>query len=268
MSFVKRHAAQLLPPIAVFAVFFGAWYVGTYTLLDEKRRFLLPPPHGVVKEGFLDGHNLSELLEGLRNTATVALLGLFCAITLGMLFAILMSQNKWIERSFYPYAVVLQTIPTLALVPVVGFWFGFDFKSRLMVATIISIFPIITNTLFGLVSVSADHQDLFDLSRPSRLRRLWHLELPSAMPAIFTGLRISAGLSVIGAIVADFFFRRGDRGLGRLLDIYRQTLESEKLFAAIFLAAALGLVVFFAVGFAANKALSSWHESAARNRRS
>ena len=267
MSILKRHAAQLIPPILVFVVFLGAWYIGSYVLLDEKRRFLLPPPHGVVREGFLDGHNLRELLEGLRNTASVALTGLFFSITIGMLFAILMSQSKWIERSFYPYAVALQTIPTLALVPVVGFWFGFDFTSRIMVATIIAIFPIITNTLFGLISVSADHHDLFDLSKPTRLSRLWHLELPSALPSIFTGLRISAGLCVIGAIVADFFFRRGDRGLGRLLDIYRQTLESEKLFAAIFWAAALGLAVFFTVGFAANRALSTWHESAARNRR-
>ena len=86
MSILKRHAAQLIPPLLVFMVFLGAWYIGSYVLLDEKRRFLLPPPHGVVREGFLDGHNLRELLEGLRSTASVALTGLFFSITIGMLF--------------------------------------------------------------------------------------------------------------------------------------------------------------------------------------
>jgi NitT/TauT family transport system permease protein len=248
----------------VFVVFVAAWYVGSYVLLDEDRRFLLPPLHEVVDVGLLDGANRSELLEGLWNTTKVSTVGLFLSITIGMTFAILMSQSRWIERSFYPYAVALQTIPTLALVPVVGFWFGFDFRSRVLIATIISIFPIITNTLFGLVSVNMGHRELFALHTRSRATRLAFLEMPSALPSIFTGLRISAGLSVVGAIVGDFFFRQGERGIGRLLDIYRQSLDSEKLFAAIGLSAGLGLTMFVLVGVLSNRALASWHESAAR----
>ena len=127
-----------------------------------------------------------------------------------MTFAILMSQAKWVERSFYPYAVALQTVPILALTPLIGQFFDYNFRSRVIVCVIISLFPIIANTLFGLLSADQGHHDLFRLHGAGRWTRLWKLQFPGALPAIFTGLRISAGLSVIGAIVGDFFFRRGD----------------------------------------------------------
>src|SRR5262249_53731683 len=158
----------------------------------------------VVKVGFLDWANLKEvLLVGLVPTTYVALTGLAIAIVLGMTAAILMSQAGWIERSLYPYAVVVQTIPIIALVPLIGFLFNYSFKSRVIACVMISIFPIITNTLFGLKSVDASLMDLFTLHGASRRTRLWKLQLPAALPAIFTGFRIAAGLSVIGAIVGD-----------------------------------------------------------------
>ena len=127
-----------------------------------------------------------------------------------------MSQAKWVERSLFPYAVVLQTIPILALVPLIGFWFDFNFRSRVIVCVLIAIFPIINNTLFGLLSADQGQHDLFTLHDSSRFTRLWRLQLPAGMPAIFSGFRISAGLAVIGAIVGDFFFRQGDPGIGKL----------------------------------------------------
>ena len=148
------------------------------------------------------------------------MVGLAIAIVLGMLFAILMSQAKWVERSLFPYAVVLQTIPILALVPLIGFWFEFNFRSRVIVCVLIAIFPIINNTLFGLLSADQGQHDLFTLHDSSRFTRLWRLQLPAGMPAIFSGFRISAGLAVIGAIVGDFFFRQGDPGIGKLIDNY------------------------------------------------
>src|ERR1043166_9084417 len=127
---------------------------------------------------------------------------------------------------------VLQTISLLALVPLVGFWFQFGFSSRVLVCVLISLFPIITNTLFGLKSTAQAHHDLFTLQHATRIQRLLKLQLPGALPAILSGWRIAAGLSVVGAIVGDFFFRQGEPGIGRLIDDYRARLQSEQLFAA------------------------------------
>jgi len=254
--------ATLAPPLGVLALVLGIWNAFSYVLLKESQRFLLPPPHKVVQVGFLDSENLTEILHGLWSTTQVAIVGLTISIVLGTLLAVAMSQALWVERSIYPYAVVLQTIPIIALVPLIGFWFEFNFRSRVIVCVLISLFPIITNTLFGLKSADRQLHDLFTLhgaGRPTRLRKLM---LPAALPAIFTGFRISAGLSVIGAIVGDFFFRQGEPGIGRLLDIYRNRLESEELFTAIFFSSLLGLVVFWGFGFLANRLLRSWHESA------
>jgi NitT/TauT family transport system permease protein len=114
----------------------------------------------------------------------------------------------------------------------------------MIVCVLVSLFPLITNTLYGLKSVESGHHDLFTLLRASRWQRLLHLELPAALPAILTGCKISAGLAVIGSIVADFFFRQGDPGIGRLIDIYRQRLATEQLMTALLLSSLLGLLLF------------------------
>jgi NitT/TauT family transport system permease protein len=253
---------RLVPPLAVLALVLGIWYAFSYALLREDQRFLMPPPHEVVRVGFLDTENLTEILQALWSTTQVAVVGLAIAIVLGVTLAVAMSQARWVEDSIYPYAVILQTIPIIALVPLIGFWFEFNFRSRVIVCVLISLFPIVTNTLFGLKSADRQLHDLFTLHGADRWTRLRKLSLPAALPAIFTGFRISAGLSVIGAIVGDFFFRQGEPGIGRLLDIYRNRLESEELFTAIFFSSLLGLVVFWGFGFVANRVLRSWHESA------
>jgi len=258
---VRRLLGLWLPPLAVLAVVLGIWYAVSYLLLSPDRRFLVPPPHAVVQVGFLTRDNLVELLGGLWLTTRVALVGLAIAVAIGMSLAILMRQARWIERSAYPYAVILQTIPILALVPLFGFWFGFGTFSRVLVCVLIALFPIIANTLFGLQSVDPRQHDLFTLHGAGRLRRLWKLELPSALPAIFTGLRISAGLSVIGAIVGDFFFKQGDPGIGVLIDLYRARLQSEQLFAAVILSSLLGVVVFWCFGYLSRRVVGRWHES-------
>lgn len=257
----RSFVAEVLGPLVVFLIVLGVWYFISYRMLKPRRRFLMPPPHRVIDVAFLDSQNRGELLEGLWSSTKVAMVGLAIAIVLGMGFAILMSQAKWIERALFPYAVILQTIPILALVPLIGFWFDFNFRSRVIVCVLIAIFPIISNTLFGLLSADQGQHDLFTLHDASRPTRLWRLQLPSGMPAIFAGFRISAGLSVIGAIVGDFFFRQGEPGLGKLIDVYRSRLESEKLFGAIILSSLLGLVVFWIFGLIGNKVVGSWHES-------
>jgi NitT/TauT family transport system permease protein len=257
----RRAVGAAAPPLAVLAAVTGIWYAVSYLALAPRRRFLLPPPHQVVIDGFGDWSTFHGTLSALGATAKVALVGLAIAATLGVIFAVAMSQARWVERSFYPWAVVLQTVPILAIVPLIGFWLGYGFWSRTTVCVLVALFPIITNTLFGLHSVDTGHHDLFTLRRASRWARLIHLEIPSALPAVFTGLRISGGLSVIGAIVGDFFFREGQPGIGSLIDGYTQSLQSPALFAAIIVSSLFGLAVFWAFGLAAHLVVGAWHAS-------
>jgi NitT/TauT family transport system permease protein len=257
---MRRLLRDGVPPAAVFVLALAGWYGISYLLLAPRRRFLLPPPHDVLRVGFLDRDSRAELFAALAVSARTALVGLALAVAIGMAVAVVMSLANWLERSLYPYAVVLQTIPVLALVPVFGHWFGFGFTARVLVCVLIALFPIVANTLFGLRSADRGHHDLFTLHGAGRLTRLVKLQLPGALPAIATGLRISAGLSVIGAIVGDYFFRRGERGIGILIDLYRVQFQPERMFAAVIVASLFGLLVFWLFGVAGRR-LTAWHES-------
>jgi NitT/TauT family transport system permease protein len=191
----------------------------------------------------------------------VAIIGLLISISIGLVLAIIMSQTKLIERAIFPYAVTLQAIPILAIVPLISFWFGTGRFSRVIVCVIISLFPIIVNTLFGLQSAERDMHDLFTLHHANRMTRLRKLMFPAALPAIFAGLRISAGLSVIGAIVGDFFFGRGAAGIGQLLQRFANRLLGEQLLASIIMSSALGVAVFLFFGWLQNRAIGKWYEA-------
>jgi len=257
-------AWRILPPLVFFVLFVGFLYLVSYVLLSPERQFLLPPPHEVVQNGLFDWTNLHEQLIALKDTTKVSLIGLLIAFVIGTALAILMSQAEWIERSLYPYAVIVQVTPILAIVPLIALWFGYDVQARVVVCVLISIFPIITNTLYGLLTVDKNLHDLFTLSGAGRLTRLWRLQLPHAIPDIFVGLRVSAGLSVIGAIVGEFFFRQGTPGLGRLLDVYRARLESDLLMSTLLFCCLLGIAVFLVVGFVGNRLTRKWFEQGAR----
>jgi NitT/TauT family transport system permease protein len=237
--------SRWVPPLIALLVFLGFWYLVSMVLLDPDRRFLLPPPHEVVRVAFLDPYNRTEILQALWLSTVISAVGLALSIVIGMTIGIAMSQARWVERSLYPYAVILQCIPTLALVPVIGFWFDFGLTSRLIVTVLIALFPVISSTLFGLQSAEPGQHDLFTLYRSSRLTRLWKLQLPGAMPAILTGCQVAATLAVVGAVVGDFFFKQGDAGIGVLIDLYRARLQSEQLFGAAIAASLLGVAAFW-----------------------
>jgi len=257
----RQVAGVALPPIVLGLVILGVWYFISYGLLEDRRRFLLRPPHQVINKGFLEWENFHEILEALWVSTKVALIGLAIAVVLGTLIAVLMSQAKIAERAIFPYMVTLQAIPILAIVPLIGFWFGYGFKSRVFVCVIISIFPIIVNTLFGLQSADRGMHDLFTLHHANRFTRLRKLMFPAALPAIFAGLRISAGLSVIGAVVGDFFYGQGESGIGQLLKRYAVQLDGEELLAAVIMTSFLGVVVFWTFGFIQQRAIGKWYES-------
>lgn len=268
----KTDWARWVGPIIVFAAFIGLWYLTSYVLMSERRRFLVPPPHRVVNESFLTwdiprgsggsrtGGGLSDQLAALWSSMQVAALGLAIAIVIGLVLATLMSQAKWIEQATYPFLVAIQAMPILAFVPLIGLVLGFDFWSRVLVCVIISIFPIVANTLFGLLSVDRGYHELMTLNGASRWTRLFKLQYPAAMPSIFTGLQISAGLSVVGAVVGDFFFRQGEPGIGRLINTYQNSNETEQLYGAVILTALLGIGVFSFFGWLGNRVVGNWHE--------
>lgn len=269
---------DLVGPLVVFVSFIGFWYLAHYVLMSQARRFLVPPPHRVLREAFfrwtltpeggslagIAGGGMKDQLAGLWLSTRVALLGLSIAIVLGMGLAILMSRARWIERAIFPYAVALQAVPILAFVPLIGVLWGFEFRSRVLVCVIIALFPIIANTLFGIASVERSQHDLFTLHGASPWTRLMKLELPAALPNIFTGFRISAGLSVIGAVVGDFFFRQGKPGIGQLIDRYRATNSYEQMYGSVIMTALLGITVFWLFGWIGDRAVGHWHESSRR----
>jgi NitT/TauT family transport system permease protein len=252
-------AETVLPPLVLGVFVIGVWYLISYVMLDPQRRFLLRPPHEVLQVGFLDTEVFGEILRALWSSTRVALIGLAVSIVLGISIAVVMSQTKLIERAVFPFMVVLQAIPILAIVPLISFWWGTGQRSRIVVCVIISLFPIIVNTLFGLQSADRGMHDLFTLHHANRVTRLRKLMFPAALPAIFAGLRIAAGLSVIGAIVGDFFFGKGDVGIGQLLRRYANQLQGEELLAAVIMSSALGVAVFLVFGWIQNVAIGKWH---------
>jgi NitT/TauT family transport system permease protein len=267
-SRVRGRAARLATraglPLVVAGLIIGAWYAVSELVLNQQQRFMLPPPHQVLKVGFLNWQNFTALMSGLRLTAEVTFCGLAISMVLGVAAAVAMSQAKWIENSLYPWAVVLQTVPILALTPMLSFFFGFALTSRIIVAVIIAFFPIVSNTLFGLQSADRGMHDLFTLHRAGRLTRLWKLQLPAALPAMFAGFRVSAGLAVIGAIVGEFFFKQGQPGLGTDMSVYTSLLEGERLWATVLTASLLGIAVFVFFGWLSRRVVGRWYQPANR----
>ncbi len=253
-------ASRIVPPVIVFFFFVIVWYAYARFILDENgRNTALAYPHEVVS-AFFSGEQPGQLLSALWLTFQVALAGLVIAMVIGITFAVLMSQAQWIETSFYPYAVLLQTVPILALVPLIGLLFGFGMWARILVCVIISLFPIITNTLFGLKAAEKSQHELFTLHQAGRLTRLMKLQFPAALPAMFTGFQISAGLSVIGAIVGGFFFGLGPRDLGSRIQLYSTRLRPAEMIAAVILSALLGVVFFQFFGWAGKRLTRSWYK--------
>jgi NitT/TauT family transport system permease protein len=254
-----RLGTRLGLPVAVAGVIIGLWYFVSEVVLNSYQRFMLPPPHRVLEVGFLTWSNFTALVSALGTTAEVTFSGLAISIVLGVGTALLMSQAKWVENALYPWAVVLQTVPILALTPMLSFFFGFALTPRIIVAVIIAFFPIVSNTLFGLKSAERSMHDLFTLHKAGRWTRLWKLQFPAALPAMFAGFRVSAGLAVIGAIVGEFFFKQGQAGLGTNMSVYTSLTEGEQLWANVLTASLLGIVVFVFFGWLSRRVVGGWY---------
>ena len=268
----RRSGASTLavygPPLLAFVIIVAVWYAIAAYLTAIDKTTILPSPTRILVDSFFptdprDKPITAELLRGLGLSTAVALGGLAISIVIGIGWAVLMSQARWVERSLFPYAVMLQCIPILALVPLIGSSLGYSLSSRVLVCVLISLFPMVSNTLFGLRAADRSQRELFQLQGASRWTVLTKLQFPGAMPAIFAGMRISAGLAVIGAIVGDFFFRRGQAGLGVLINNYASRLQTAELWAAVLTAALLGVVIFLVFGWIGKLAVGRWYEPSA-----
>jgi len=261
----KFSVSDYIGPAIVFMAFIGIWYLFSTVVLPEQKRFLLPTPHKVISEGFLvwrsgERRGLQPILLSLWDSAKIALMGLSITIIVGMSLAVLMSSSRWLERATWPYLVAVQSAPVLALTPLIRALIDGTQTQRLLVVVLIAMFPIVSNTLFGLLSADKSQHELFTLQGASKWTRLTKLQFPAALPNIFVGLRISAGLAVIGAVVGDFYFRQGGVvGIGAQIDVYRNRLWGAELIAAIILASSLGLVVFLFFGWVSRRAIGKWH---------
>jgi NitT/TauT family transport system permease protein len=261
----RVRASDIIGPAVVFVLFIAFWYALSTRLLPEQKRFLLPTPHKVLKEGFFtweagEQRGLFPILKSMWSSIQVAIIGLIITIIIGTALATAMATRRWVERATWPYLVALQSAPILAMTPLIRALIDGVQTQRILVVVLIAFFPIVNNTLFGLLSVEKSQHELFTLHGASKWTRLTKLQFPAAMPNIFVGLRISAGLSVIGAVVGDFYFRQGGVvGIGAQIDIYRGRLWGSELIAAILLASAFGLVVFIVFGFLSKLAIGKWH---------
>jgi NitT/TauT family transport system permease protein len=218
--------------------------------------FLVPAPSSVVASLFRDW---PELWGATLNTANASLAGFAMSAVIGSLIAIALSSASWVQRAFYPYAMFFQTVPIIAIAPLLVIWFGWD-RTVVASAFIVSIFPVIANTLTGLLSTDPPLRDLFRLYDAKRLATLFKLRLPFALPHIMTGLRIAAGLAVIGAIVGEFIT---GSGIGGAIMVSRQQNRVDKVFAGLLLASLLGIVLFTLINLMSRLALRHWHASEA-----
>ena len=251
--------ATVLPPLIALALLLALWEAATRVLAVPL--WLLPPPSAIAAAGARDA---GTLLSAALTTGRSALVGFGLSAGVGVLAAVVLSSSRLLERALYPYTLFLQTVPIVAIAPLLVLWFGPGARAVSVSSFIVSLFPVIANTLTGLRSVDPALRDLFRLYDARRLATLWKLELPASLPHLFTGLRVASGLSVIGAIVGEFVagFSEDAAGLGILvLSAYRQ-LRTDLLFAAVLAASMLGLVLFGAVSLAGTRLLRRWHPSA------
>jgi NitT/TauT family transport system permease protein len=242
----------VLPPVLTLLAVGVAWEVAVR--LFAVPAFLVPRPTAVLVAGW----NERVLLAGaLLTTAEGALAGFMLSLIFGTVAGLFLSLSRTLERALYPYALFLQTVPIVAVAPLLVLWFGPGLRAVSVSAFIVSVFPIIANTLAGLRGVDARLTDLFRLYDANTADSLIKLGLPSAVPSMATGWRVASGLAVIGALVGEFVagFSEGSAGLGiTVLAAYRQ-LRTDLLFATVILASLLGLSLFAVVSLFSDRLL-------------
>ena len=250
---------RLVAPAAVALAFLGAWEA--VVQLRAIPPYILPGPLLIAQTLVRDWGTLSA---SLLVTLRITLMALGAAAGLGLLLAILFAQSRILALSLFPFAVILQVTPIVAIAPLIIIWADDVTLSLLICAWLVAFFPILSNTTMGLNSADPNLVDLFRLYRASRWQTLWRLRLPSALPYFLAGLRISGGLALIGAIVAEFVAGTGGSASGlawRIMESGYQ-LQIPRMFAALALISATGIAIFMALTLLSHLLLRHWHDSA------
>jgi len=255
---VERFGKWILP-ILIMAIAIFAW--DRICVWNAIPQYILPRP-GVVALTLVTDAPI--LFSALLVTLKITFLGLALAVIGGVGLSVLFAQSKWIEMSFFPFAVVLQVTPIVAIFPLINIYVDNQTAKLLLCAWIVAFFPILSNTTLGLNSVDRNLTDLFKLNGASRWQTLWHLRLPASMPYFLGGLKIAGGLSLIGAVVAEFVAGASGQHSGlasRIIEAgYR--LNAPRLFAALILISFTGIVIFLVLTWISHLMLRRWHESA------
>lgn len=250
---------RILAPTIIAFLFLAGWEA--IVRHNEIPHYILPGPVLVWQTLLRDWGSLSV---SLMITLQITFMALAVAAVLGLLLAVLFAQSRIIELSLFPFAVILQVTPIVAIAPLIIIWVNDVTISLLICAWIVAFFPILSNTTVGLNSADHNLVDLFRLYRASRWQVLWRLLLPSALPYFLAGLRISGGLALIGAIVAEFVAGTGGSASGlayRILEAGYQ-LQIPRMFAALVLVSGTGIAIFLALTLVSHLLLRKWHESA------
>lgn len=249
---------RVVAPVLVGVVLLLLWH--GIVVAYNVPKYLVPSPL-VVAGAMVEDWGL--LSTSLLVTLKITFLAFAAAVTLGVLVAFTFVQSRIVEMSLFPYAVLLQVTPVVAIAPLIIIWVKDPTASLVFCATIVALFPIISNTILGLRSVNPGLVNLFRMNKATRWQTLVRLRIPSALPYFFGGLRISSGLSLIGAVVAEFVAGTGGTGAGLAYQILQAgyQLNIPRLFAALVLITGTGVLLFLLMVFLSRLALGGWHES-------
>ncbi|MDQ8001452.1 MAG: ABC transporter permease [Pseudomonadota bacterium] len=254
----QPRAQRILLPVLVGLVLIGAWQALVVGM--ELPPYLVPSPALMMKTLFTDWATLGM---ALLVTLKITVLSFVVATVVGVLISFVFVQSRLIETALFPYAVLLQVTPIVAVAPLIIIWVKDPTASLVICATLVALFPIISNTTLGLRSIDPDLQSYFKLNRATRWQQLVRLRIPSALPYFFGGLRISSGLALIGAVVAEFVAGTGGAATGLAYQILMAgyQLNIPRMFAALLLISLTGVALFALMAWATKAALGSWHAS-------
>ena len=255
---MTTRAQQIVWPSLVAVLLLALWQ-GLVVHFDVPV-FLVPSP---VRVAQVLSSDAALLFGALLNTLKITLFAFLCATVLGVLIAFAFVQSRVVETALFPYAVLLQVTPIVAIAPLIIIWVKSPTASLVICATLVALFPIIANTTLGLRSVNPGLLSYFKLQRASRWQTLVRLRIPSALPYFFGGLRISSGLALIGAVVAEFVAGTGGTGTGLAYQILQAgyQLNIPRMFAALILITVTGVLLFALMAVLSKWALGGWHES-------
>jgi len=257
---MKRRAITALNALAVFAALLTLWQLIIWVFRVPD--YMLPSPLAVERALRL---RFLSLLNSLGITAEESAGGLIASIAAGMLVALVFAQYRWVRKMLLPYTLLLQTVPIIAIAPLIIMWVHAGIPAVTLISFIISLAPIIANTTQGLISVDENLVNLFLMHNASRAQMLFKLRLPHAVPDLFVGIRIASGIAVIGAIVGELFAGSGsvgEGGLGYSILYASSQLQTAYMFALVLAAIVLGFCFLFLVMFLEWYFLHRWHESA------